>query len=208
MSEGQSHRSVASSAQHRQETEVDVVEERERAAVETATAVARAVSLVMAELAAARAEVEAVTATDAAHAAAAELETLHGSSISSSISADGGTDDELKLAREAAREQEAQWVAAHPRGAMAAAQTGVDMPVVLCTGGRAAAVPPTAAAAQTGVDALAAGPTEIVAFTGGAALPHRTGTMVTAGSSLLSRTSVPTLGGLPSPRPTTSSGAW
>jgi hypothetical protein len=38
-----------------------------------------------------------------------------------------------------------------------------------------------AAAAQTGVDVPAAGLTEIVAFTGGAALPPRTGTMVTPG---------------------------
>jgi hypothetical protein len=38
------------------------------------------------------------------------------SSISHSVSADGGTDDELKLVRETAREQVAQWVAAHPKG--------------------------------------------------------------------------------------------
>jgi hypothetical protein len=37
-------------------------------------------------------------------------------SISSSVSVDGGTDDELKLVREAVREQAAQWVAAHPQG--------------------------------------------------------------------------------------------
>jgi hypothetical protein len=56
----------------------------------------------MAELAAARAEVEAAAVADAARAAAVELEALRGSSISSSISVDSGTDDELKLAREAA----------------------------------------------------------------------------------------------------------
>jgi hypothetical protein len=106
MSEGQSQRSVASSAQHRQENEVAAAEERERAAVETATTAAR---LTMAELAAARAEVEAAAAT-------AELKTLCDSSISSSVSADGGTDDELKLAREAAREQATQWIAAHSQG--------------------------------------------------------------------------------------------
>jgi hypothetical protein len=49
----------------------------------------------MAELAAARAEVEAAAVADAACAAVAEL----------------------KLVREAAREQVAQWAAAHPRGA-------------------------------------------------------------------------------------------
>jgi hypothetical protein len=70
----------------------------------------------MAELAAARTEVEEAAATDAARAVAAEIEALHGSSISSSVSANGGTDDELKLAREAAREQAAQWAAAHPQG--------------------------------------------------------------------------------------------
>jgi cellobiose phosphorylase len=47
------------------------------------------------------------------------------------ISADGGTDDELKQAREAAREQAAQWVAAHPQIAVAAAQTGADAPAAL-----------------------------------------------------------------------------
>jgi hypothetical protein len=55
----------------------------------------------MAELAAARVEVEAAAAMDAAHAAVAELKALRGSSISSSISTDNGTDDELKMAREA-----------------------------------------------------------------------------------------------------------
>jgi hypothetical protein len=39
---------------------------------------------------------------DAACAAAAELEALHDSSINNSVSADGGTDDELKRVREAA----------------------------------------------------------------------------------------------------------
>jgi hypothetical protein len=62
MSERQSQRSVALSAQHRQEAEV--------AAAETA---ATAAMLAMAELTAARAEVEAAAAADAARAAAAEL---------------------------------------------------------------------------------------------------------------------------------------
>jgi hypothetical protein len=68
----------------------------------------------MAELAAARAEVEA--AADAACAAAAELEALRGSSTSSSVSVDGDTNDELNLTRETAQEQAAQWAAAHPQG--------------------------------------------------------------------------------------------
>jgi hypothetical protein len=75
----------------------------------------------MAELAAARAEVAEAAAADAVRAAAAELEALRGSSISSSVSVDAGTDDELKLAREPAREHTAQWAVAHPRGVVAAA---------------------------------------------------------------------------------------
>jgi hypothetical protein len=73
---------------------------------------------------------------------------------------------------------------------------------------RVAAVSLTAAAAQTDVDVLADRLTKIAAFTGSAALPHRTGTMVTMGSRPLSGTSVPAAGGLPSLRPTTSSGSW
>jgi hypothetical protein len=116
----------------------------------------------MAELVAATVEVEAVVAT-------AELEALRASSTDSSVSANDDRDNELKLAREAAREQ-------------------------------------TAPAAQTGTDAPAVGLTKIAAFTGGATLPPRTGTMVTMGSRPLSGTSAPATGGLPSPRPTTSSG--
>jgi hypothetical protein len=70
----------------------------------------------MAELAAARAEVEAAAATDATCVAAAELEALCASSTGSSVSTDDDRDNELKLAREAAREQTAQWAAAHPQG--------------------------------------------------------------------------------------------
>jgi hypothetical protein len=105
MSEGQSQHSVASSTQHQQEVEVAVAEERERAAAR----------LAMAELAVARAEVEAAAAADAARAAAAELEALCASSTGSSVSVDDDRDNELKLAREAAREQAAQWAAAHPQ---------------------------------------------------------------------------------------------
>jgi hypothetical protein len=63
-----------------------------------------------------------------------------------------------------------------------------------------------AAAAQTGADAPAVGLTEIAAVMGGAALPPRTGTMVTIGSRPLLGTLVPAAAGLPSPRSTTSSG--
>jgi hypothetical protein len=56
----------------------------------------------MVELVVARAEVEVAAAMDVAHAAAAELEALRASSTGSSVSADDR--DELKLAREAARE--------------------------------------------------------------------------------------------------------
>jgi hypothetical protein len=74
MSEGQSQRSVASSAQHRQEAEDAAAEERERATVKTAATTARAVRAVMVKLAAPRAEVEAAATVDAAHVASAELE--------------------------------------------------------------------------------------------------------------------------------------
>jgi hypothetical protein len=116
MSKGQSQRSVTSSAQHRQEAEVATTEERERAAAETAATVARAARLTMAELATARVEVEAAAVADTARAAAVELEALRGSRIGSSVSANVSTDDELKLAREVAREQAAQWAVAHPQG--------------------------------------------------------------------------------------------
>jgi hypothetical protein len=69
---------------------------------EAAVLAARAAMLAMTELAVARAEVEAVAAVDAACVAAVELEALHGSSTSSSVSTDGSTDNELKLAREVA----------------------------------------------------------------------------------------------------------
>jgi hypothetical protein len=72
--------------------------------------------LAAAELAAARAEAEAAEAADAARAAAAELEVLRGSRVGSSASVDDNTDEELRLAREAARDQAAQWAAAHPHG--------------------------------------------------------------------------------------------
>jgi hypothetical protein len=107
MSEGQSQRSVALSAQHRQEAEVATAEEREWAVAETTATVARATRLAMLELAAARAEVE-VTAT------VAELKALCVSSTDSSVSTDDNRDNKLKLVREAAREQAAQWAATHP----------------------------------------------------------------------------------------------
>jgi hypothetical protein len=84
-----------------------------RAAAETAATAAR---LTMTELTAARAEVEVAAAADAARAAAAELEALRASSTGNSVFADDDRDNELKLAREAAREQTAQWAAVHPQG--------------------------------------------------------------------------------------------
>jgi hypothetical protein len=102
--------------QHRQEAEVAAAEEHERAAAETAATAARTARLAMAELAAAREEIEAAAAVDAARAVAAELEALRARSTGSSVSADDDRDNELKLAREAAREQVAQWAAAHPQG--------------------------------------------------------------------------------------------
>jgi hypothetical protein len=102
MSEGQSQRSVALSAQHRQEGEVGAAEERERATVETAATAARVTRLAMTELVVARAEVEAATTADAACAAAVELEALRASSIDNSVSADDDRGNELKLAREVA----------------------------------------------------------------------------------------------------------
>jgi hypothetical protein len=108
MHEGQSQRSVASRAQHRQEADVAAAEERERVTAKTAATETRAARLAMEELAATKTEVEA--------AAAAELEALRSNSTSSSVSADGGTDDELKLARKAARDQATQWATAHPQG--------------------------------------------------------------------------------------------
>jgi hypothetical protein len=153
----------------------------------------------MAELAAARAEVEAASA-------AAELKALRASSTNSSVSADDDRDNELKLTREAVQEQAAQWAVAHPQERRGGSPDGR---------GRAGGAPgegtrsdrvPTAVAAQTGADASAVGLTEIAAFTGGAALPPRIGTMVTMGSRPLSGMSVPAVGGLRSPRPTTSSG--
>jgi hypothetical protein len=48
--------------------------------------------------------------------AAAELKVLRGSRAGSAASVDDNTDEELRLAREAAREQAAQWAATHPHG--------------------------------------------------------------------------------------------
>jgi hypothetical protein len=75
---------------------------------EIAATAVRATRLAMPELAA--------SVMNAACAAAVELEALCGSSTNSSVSANGGTDVELKLAREAAREQVVQWAAVHPQG--------------------------------------------------------------------------------------------
>jgi hypothetical protein len=73
--------------------------------VETTAIAARAARLALAELSAARAEVEAAVAVDAACVAAAELKALRVGSTGGSVSADDDRNNELKLAREAAREQ-------------------------------------------------------------------------------------------------------
>jgi hypothetical protein len=93
-----------------------VVEKHERAATETAATTVRTERLAMVKLATARAEVEVATTTDASHVVGVELEALCDNSTSSSVSANGGTDDELKLARETTRKQIAQWATMHPQG--------------------------------------------------------------------------------------------
>jgi hypothetical protein len=167
---------------------------------------ARAVRLAMAKLVATRTEVKAAAAVDVARAAAAELEALRCSSISSSVPADGGTDDELKLARGQCESRRHSGQPRTPRGAVVAAQMGAEAPVALRVRARATVMPPMAMAAQTGADAPMARSKEIVAFTGSVNLPPRTGTMVTMGSRPLSGMSVSAAAGPPSSRPTTSSG--
>ena len=211
MSAGQSQRSVASSTRRRQEAELAAAEERERAAAETAAAAARASRLAAAELAAARAEAEAAAAANAARAAAAEVEALRGS-IGSSISADDTADADLELLeREAARARAAQWAAAHVherggspdrRGRAGGAPGGG---VHGNGGGRV--VGERGLHRQRGslpgsvpTGRWRARPSQVAWFS------PRIGTVVTTGSRLLSGTSVPAVGGLPSPRPTTSSG--
>jgi peptidyl-tRNA hydrolase len=93
--------------QHWQEAEVAVAEERERAPAKTVVTAARAARLAMAKLAAARVEVEAAVVADAARAVVEELEALCASSTGSSVSTDDDRDNELKLVREAVREQAA-----------------------------------------------------------------------------------------------------
>jgi hypothetical protein len=67
----------------------------------------RVARLAMVELAAAWAEAEAAAMTDTTRVGAIELEALRASSIGSSVSTDDDRDNELKLVREAAREQAA-----------------------------------------------------------------------------------------------------
>jgi hypothetical protein len=97
-----------------------VAQEHERAAAVAAATAARAARLAAAELAAVRAEVEAVEVADAARAAPVELEALRDSSAGSSVSGDGSTNDELRLAREATQEQAANGQPRTPMGARAA----------------------------------------------------------------------------------------
>jgi hypothetical protein len=198
MSEGQSQRSVAFRAEHRQEAEVAAAEERVRAVAETAATAAR---LAMAELAAARAEVEAAAAADAARAT--ELKALRATPLFLPMMTET-TSSSWRGRQRGSRRRSGQ--PNTPRGAVAAALMGTDTPAAFWEGAHAAAVSSTAVAAQTGADVPTAGLTEIMAFTGGATLPPWIGTMVTMGSRSLSGTPVPAAGGLPSPRPTTSSG--
>jgi hypothetical protein len=109
----------------------------------------------------------------------AEIEALHVNSTGSSTSADGDRDNELKLVREAARDQAAQWAAAHPQGHGGGSPDEHECTGGAPSGGACGGRAPTAAAAQTGADAPAAESTEIAAFTGSATLPPQTGTMVT-----------------------------
>ena len=116
MSAGQSRHSVGSSMRRRQEAELAAAEERELAAAEAAAAAARVSRLAAAELAAARAEVEAAEAAAAARVATAEAEALR-SSVNGSVCADDSADVDLELlARNAARDRTARWVAEHAHG--------------------------------------------------------------------------------------------
>jgi hypothetical protein len=165
-----------------------------------------AARLAATELAAARAEVEAAEAADAARAAeqssrfsaVVELAALLLSSTTP-----------MKSSGWRGKQRESRRHSGQPRIPMgarvAAALIGADALTALRLRAHAAAT-------QTGVDtptvlpAAATESTEIAASTGGTALPPRIGTMVAAWPRPLSGTSVPAVGGLPSPRPTTSSG--
>jgi hypothetical protein len=203
MSDARSRRSVASSPRRQQDVELAAAEERRRATAQTAAAAARAAILAAAELAAARAEAEAEEAEDAARAAEVEVDTLR-SSINGSIAGDITADRELEeLARGRARERAERWAAAHPTAA--AAQETARPP----TGTRAGAGVPAAARSTRAATVLpveVAGSTESAALAGNAALPPLTGDMTTTVSRRWSGTLVPVVGGLPSTKPTTSSG--
>jgi hypothetical protein len=200
MSEGQSWCSVASSVQHRQEAEVAAAEERERAAVETAATAARAARVAMVELAAARAEVEAA-------AVVVELKALRASSTGSSVSADDDRDNELKLAREAAREQAVQWAATHPQGCRGSSPDERGRAGGALGGGTCGGRVPDGGGSPDRRGCAGGWVDGDRGLYRRCALPPRTGTMVTMGSRPLSGMSVPTVGGLPSRRPTTSSGS-
>jgi hypothetical protein len=75
---------------------------------------------------------------------------------------------------------------------VAAAQTGLDAPTALWARAHAVAAQ-TSTDTPTVLSVEATGSTEITAFTGGAALPPRIGTMVTVRSRPLSGTSIPAL---------------
>jgi hypothetical protein len=135
------------------------------------------------------AEVEVAAAADAARAAAAKLKALHASSTDSSVSVDDDRDNELKLAREAVREQAAQWATAHPQGRRGGSPDGRGRASGALGGGAHGGRVPD-----------------------GGGSPNRcgrTGGWVDGDRGLYrpsSGTSVSTAGGLPSPRPTTSCG--
>jgi hypothetical protein len=165
-------------------------------AAETAAIAVRASRLAAEELAAARAEVEAAAAADAARAAQWSSR-LYAAVASAALPLPTMTPTWNSSRRGKQREsgrRSGQPIT--PTGAVAAAQTGLDESAALLAGTRAAAA----------LLAAAAGSTEIADLTGGAALPPRTGAMVTTGSRWLSGTLAPAVGGLPSPRPTMSSG--
>jgi hypothetical protein len=161
-------------------------EEHEQAA---ATA-PRAARLATAELAATRVEVEATMVEDAARAAVAELEALCGNSACSFASVAGNTDNELRLAREAAREQAGQWAVAHPHGACGGSPDKCRR-VDDASGGGARG------GSLDECGCIGGWLMKIVAFTGGTALPPRISIMVTMGSRPFSGTLAPTVGGLP-----------
>jgi hypothetical protein len=175
------------------QAEVTVVEKRERVVTETAATAVRTERLAMVELATARAEVEVATTTDASRVAGVELEALRGNSTSSSVSANGGTDDELKLARETTREKIAQWATAHPQGCGGCSPDG--------RGHVSSGSPDRRRRAGGWVD----GDHDLYRRHDSPSSDRYHGL---CGIQTIVRDVSPAVGGLPSPRPTTLSGSW